>query len=158
MERPRGVTILGVLAILLAAMNLLTGILLITGVLPFEKAIGSLPDLGDMQASFEQTVKVMIVLFSVLGFVVGLGLLRMKDWARAFTRALCVLGLLGALIQMIQAFTIKDAPNFLFYAIAGGIYYWAFYYLGQKAIRAAFKPPAPAGVPPQDSSGPDSPA
>ncbi len=156
MARPRGVTILAVLAILLAAMNLLTGILLIAGVLPFEKAIGSLPDLGDLQASFEQTVKVMIVLFSALGLVVALGLLRMKDWARAVTRALCVLGLLGALIQMIQAFTIKDAPNFLFYAIAGGLYYWAFYYLGQKGIRAAFKPAAPAGAPPQDSAGPDS--
>jgi len=158
MQRPRGVTILATLAIVLACLNLLTGVLLITDAIPFEKATGSLPDLGDMQASFEQTVKVLMVLFSVAGFVVGAGLLLMKNWARAITRVLCVLGLLGALIQMIQAFTIKDAPSFLFYALAGGAYYWAFFYLGQKQIRAAFSPAPPAGSPPTTPAppGPDS--
>jgi len=158
MQRPRGVTILATLVIVLACLNLLTGVLVITGAIPFEKATGSLPDLGDMQASFEQTVKVLMVLFSVAGFAVGVGLLLMKNWARAITRVLCVLGLLGALIQMIQAFTVKDAPSFLFYALAGGAYYWAFFYLGRKHLRDAFAPPPPAGSPPPppDSPGPGS--
>jgi hypothetical protein len=156
MQRPRGVTILALLVIVLACLDLLTGVLLIAGVLPFEKAMGSVPDLGDLQASFEKTVKVLIVLFSFLGLVVGAGLLQMKNWARALTRALCVLGLLGALIQMIQAFTIKDAPSFLFYAIAGGAYYWAFYYLGQQGTRAAFGPAPPAGSEPPPPLSPGS--
>jgi len=156
MPRPRGVTILAILALVLAGMNLITGMLLISGAIPFDKTVGSLPDLGDMQASFEHTVKVLIVLFSVVGFLVGAGLLLMKGWARSLTRGLAVLGLLGALIQMLQAFTIKDAPTFLFYALAGGAYYWAFYYLGQKHIRAAFGPAPPPGSAPPSPQGPDS--
>jgi len=156
MQRPRGVTILAVLAIVLAGLDLLTGVLLIAGLIPFEKVVGSVPDLGDLQASFEQTMKVVIVMVSLLGLVVGVGLLRMQNWARAVARALGVLGLLGALIQMIQAFTIKDAPSFLFFAFAGGVYYWAFFYLGQKHIRAGFSPAPPPGSEPPASPGPDS--
>jgi len=156
MQRPRGVTILAVLVIVVAVLNLLNGVLLIYGVIPFEKAMGPVPDLGDMQASFEQTVKVMLVLVSLLALVVGVNLLLMKNWARRTTRALSVLGLLGSLVQMIQDFTIKDAPGFLFCAVIGGAYYWAFYYLGQDRIRAAFVPSAPAGQapPPPVSPGP----
>jgi len=157
MQRPRGVTILASLAIILASMDLLTGILLITGAIPFETGLGNMPNLGDLQADFESTMKVLIVLFSLLGLVVGVGLLRMKNWARAVTRVLCVLGLLGALVQMIQAITTKAALAFLFFAAVGGAYYWAFFYLGQAQTRAAFGPaPPPGSAPPPVAPGPDS--
>jgi hypothetical protein len=149
MKRPRAITLLAVLILLLAASNFVTGILLITGKVTFDKVFGQVPDLGDMQQDFEQTMKVVIILFSLLGAAVAWGLLAMKNWARVTTRVFAVLGLLGALMQMIQAFTIKDAPNFLFYAAVGGAYYWAFYYLGQAAVRAAFRPPLPPGSEPQ---------
>jgi len=149
---------LAVLALFLAASNLLTGILLITGKISFDKLLGQMPELGDMQPQFEQTMKVIIVLFSVLGIAVAVGLLGLKNWARATTRVISVLGLLGALIQMIQAFVARDAPNFLFYALVGGAYYAAFFYLGQASVRAAFAPPQPPGSAPQPPvpPGPDS--
>jgi hypothetical protein len=156
MQRPRAVTILAFLVLFLAASNLLTGILLITGKISMDKLIGQMPDLGEVQQDFEQTMKVIIVLFSVLGIAVALGLLGMKNWARATTRVLSVLGLLGALIQMIQAFVARDAPNFLFYAVVGGAYYWAFFYLGQAPVRAAFAPPRPPGSEPQPPIAPGS--
>jgi hypothetical protein len=81
----------------------------------------------------------------------------MKNWARALARGLAVFGLLSALVQLIQAFATKDAGNFLLAAFAGGIYYWAFYYLGQPPTRAAFAPPAPGSAPPPPAApGPDS--
>jgi len=158
MKRPRPITLLAFLVFFLAASNLLTGVLLITGKISFDKIAGQLPQLGDMQQNFEQTMKVFIVLFSVLGLAVGAGLLGMKNWARATTRVFSVLGLLGALIQMIQAFVAHDAPNFLFCAIVGGVYYWVFFYLGQASVRAAFAPPPPSGSAPQPPvpPGPDS--
>jgi hypothetical protein len=153
MQRPRPITILAVLVLLMALSNLVTGILLITGKVSFEKAFGQVPELGDMQQSFEQTMKVVIVLISVLALAIAWGLWNVQNWARSTTRVFCVLGLLGALIQMIQAFTIKDAINFLFYAIIGGAYYWVFFYLGQPGARAAFKPAGPASqpTPPSDA-------
>jgi len=156
MPRPRAVTLLAVIALFLAASNLVTGILLITRKISFDKLLGQMPDLGDMQPQFEQTMIVIIVLFSVLGIAVAVGLLGLKNWARATTRVISVLGLLGALVQMIQAFVARDAPNFLFFALVGGAYYGAFYYLGQASVRAAFAPPRPSGSPPTPPAGPGS--
>jgi len=158
MPRPRPVTLLAFLVFFLAASNLLTGVLLITGKISFDKIAGQLPPLGDVQENFEQTMKIIIVLFSVLGLAVATGLLGMKNWARATTRVFSVLGLLGALMQMIQAFVARDAVSFLVCALAGGAYYWAFYYLGQASVRAAFAPHPPAGSAPQPpiAPGPDS--
>jgi len=143
MKRPRAVTVLAVLILLLGASNFVTGMFLISGRVTFDKVFNHMPDLGEMQQDFEQTMKVVIVLSSLLVVAVAWGLLAMKNWARVTTRVLAVLGLLGALIQMIEAFTGKDAPNFLFYALVGGAYYWAFYYLGQSGVRAAFAMPSP---------------
>jgi len=156
MQRPRPVTLLAVLVILLSASNLLTGILLITGKLPFDKVLGQAPDLGDLRDQFERTMKVVIVFISFLGFAVGIGLLGMKNWARVTTRVLAVLGLLGALIQIIQAFAGKEPGAFLFYAIVGGAYYWAFFYLGQAPVRAAFNPRPPQDSAPQPPAPPGS--
>jgi hypothetical protein len=151
MPRPRPVTLLAVLTLLLAASNLLTGILLITGKVPLDKLLGQMPDLGDMKADFEQTMEVVIIVFSVLGLAIGLGLLGMKNWARVATRVLAVLGLLGALVQMITAFVAKDAGHFLFYALIGGGYYAAFWYLGKAQVRAAFAGTPPPQPPPADA-------
>jgi hypothetical protein len=151
MQRPRPVTILAVLTLLLSASNLFAGVLLITGRVSLDQLLGQMPDLGDLKASFEQTMEVTVLLFGLLGLAIGLGLLGMKNWARAATRVLAVLGLLGALVQMIQAFVAKDAAHFLFYAVIGGGYYAAFWYLGQAHVRAAFGAGPPRGVPPPDT-------
>jgi hypothetical protein len=156
MKRPRAVTVLAVLILLLGASNFVTGMLLISGQITFDKLFGQLPALGDMQQDFEQTMKVIIVLFSLLSAAVAWGLLALKNWARVTTRVFAVLGLLGALMQMIQAFTTRDAPSFLVTAVIGGAYYWAFYYLGQAPVRAAFVPSAPPGSEPQPPAVPGS--
>src|SRR5271170_7441551 len=153
MSRPRPVTLLAVLILFLAASNLLIGVLLIAGKITFEEMMVQMPGGADIQQQLEQTMKVFIVLLSVLAIAVGLGLLVMKNWARATTRVLAVFGLLGVLVQMIQAFVAHDAPNFLFCAVIGGAYYWAFFYLGQASVRAAFTPAAAPGSAPQPPSG-----
>jgi hypothetical protein len=160
MQRPRAVTILAVLVLVLGVMNLITGILLVTGKVTFDKVFGQVPDLGELQQNFEQTMKVVVILFSLVGIAIAFGLWRLQGWARRTTRVFAVLGLLGALIQMIQAFTIRDPVNFVFYAAVGGAYYWAYYYLGTAPIRAAFTPhpppSSPAPEPPQASLPPGS--
>ena len=158
MHRPRGVTLLAILALVIAGSNLLTGAMLITGNLTFDQLFGPMPDLGDMQDKFEHFMKFTFLMASVVILCTGLGLLGLRNWARITMRVLAILSLLGALISMGQAFVDKQASRFLFSAVLGGVYYWAFHYLGIKPIRAAFLPPPPPGsaLPPPDSPGPDS--
>ena len=151
MHRPRPVTILAIITLLLSASNLFTGIMLITGKVSLDQLVGQLPDMGDLNAEFQQAMEVIIIVFSVLGVALGLGLLGMKNWARAATRVVAVLGLLGGLVQMITAFVAKDPVHFLLYALIGGGYYAAFWYLGQAHVRASFSSSPPPQIPPADA-------
>jgi len=158
MQRPRLVTLLAALALFLAFSYFLAGLLLYTGKINLDEFLSRMPQLEGMKDVFLHTAEVFTLLFGLLYLLTGLGLLGMKNWARALARGLAVFGLLSALVQMLQAFSSKDAGAFLLAAIGGGIYYWAFYYLGQPAIRAAFRPAPPPGSapPPPLPPGPDS--
>jgi hypothetical protein len=159
MRRPRLVTLLAFLALFLAFSYLLAGLLLYSGKINLDEFLSQMPQLEGMKETFLHTAEVFTLLFGLLYLLAGLGLLGMKNWARALARGLAVFGLLSALVQMLQAFSTKDAATFLLAAIGGGIYYWAFYYLGQPATRAAFGPPPPPGAvpPPSATSGPGAP-
>jgi hypothetical protein len=136
--------------ILLAVLNLPAGFSLLSGKLRLEDVMGQVPDLGDMRESFTRNLAIASILFSVLGILLGAGLLWRKDWARKIMRVVSVMGLLGALVQMISAFVARDAGHFLGYSIAGGCYYWAFWYLAKPAVKAVFSPPPPPPEPPVD--------
>ena len=157
MQRPRLVTLLAALALFLAFSYLMAGLLLYSGKINLDEFISQMPQLEGMKDTFVHTAEVFTLLFGLLYLATGAGLLGMKNWARALARGLAVFGLLSALVQLIQAFTTKDAGSFLLAALAGGIYYWAFYYLGQPATRAAFAPHPPPGaqLPPPAAPGPD---
>jgi len=158
MARPRPVTILAVLSLFLAFWYLLVGALLSTGKIPIGEMMKQVPQFADMQETFERAAVVFALLFGCAYLFTGIGLLRTMNWARASARVLGVLGLLSALIQMIQAFVARDPVVFLGSAVIGGAFYWAFYYLGQASVRSAFAPHPPPGSAPQPpvASGPDS--
>jgi len=157
MQRPRAVTVLAVLALIIAGSNLLTGAMLVTGNLTLEQVFGPLPNVGDMRAEFEHVMKFMVLMLSLGAFAIGAGLLALKNWARIAMRVFTFLGFLGAVVTMFRAFGDREAAMFLFCAILGGAYYWAFHYLGQPAARAAFAPPPPpaSAPPPPVPPGPD---
>jgi hypothetical protein len=158
MQRPRPVTLLAILALFLAFSYLSAGMLLYTGKLNLDEFISQVPQIADMKETFLHTAEGFTLVFGIAYLLAGIGLLLMKNWGRATARGLAVFGLLSALVQMIQAFTSKDARSFLLAAIAGGIYYWAFFYLGQPRTRAAFGPPPPpdSATPPAVPPGSDS--
>src|SRR5208282_2254259 len=108
MARPRPVTILAVLSLFLAFWYLLVGALLSTGKIPIGEMMKQVPQFADMQETFERAAVVFALLFGCAYLFTGIGLLRTMNWARASARVLGVLGLLSALIQMIQAFVARD--------------------------------------------------
>ncbi|HUJ41532.1 MAG TPA: hypothetical protein VLW54_13405 [Candidatus Acidoferrales bacterium] len=152
MKRPRLVTLFAVLALFLASSYVMAGLLLYTGKISLDEFIRQMPQLADMKDTVFHTALVFTLMFGLLYLLAGAGLLQMKNWGRALTRGLAIFGLLSALVNLIQAFASKDAASFLVAAIAAGLYYWAFYYLGQPAIRAAF------GVPPRTGPAPPPPS
>lgn len=158
MPRPRPVTLFASLALLVASSYLFTGIMLYLGKINLDDFASQVPQIAEMKETFLQAALVFSAVFGFAYLAAGIGLLLMKDWARALARGLAVFALLGALVQMIQSFTTQNAGGFLFSAMGAGIAYWAFYYLGQPRARAAFGPPPPAGSPPSPPAppGPDS--
>lgn len=97
MKRPVGVTILGVLAIVAGALELL----------------GSLPYLGltlglrgftgplvTSTASFAMTVGVVMLLIGALEIAFGIGALRLSHWAWTFGVTLSVIAIVVAVAQM----------------------------------------------------------
>jgi uncharacterized membrane protein (DUF2068 family) len=153
MPRPRPVSFLAVLACLLGASYLITAALLKSGKFPVDQMLAQMPNLGDIgRDEIIQTMTVLAAVFGVLGVIIGLGLLGMKNWARAAARVFAALFLLGALINMIQAFHDGAAAGFLIYAVIGGADYAVFWYLGRAQVRAAFARVPPAALPPAGSS------
>ncbi len=152
MPRPRPVTFLGVLACLLGSSYLITAVLLKSGKFPVDQMLAQMPNLGDIgRDEIVQTLIVLAAVFGALGVIIGLGLLGMKNWARVAARVFAVLFLLGALINMIQAFHDGAAAGFLLYAVAGGADYAVFWYLGRAQVRAAFARVPPSQMPPADA-------
>lgn len=156
MQRPGLVTLLAVLALFMAFSYLLAGMLLHSGKINLDEFISQMPQLAGMKETFLHAAEVFTLIFGIAYLIAGVGLLQMKNWGRATARGLAVFGLLSALVQMIQAFSTKDPAGFLFAALAGGIYYWAFFYLGQAGTRAAFGPPPPPDSAPQPPISPGS--
>jgi lysylphosphatidylglycerol synthetase-like protein (DUF2156 family) len=154
MQRPRPVTLFAGLALFLASSYLFSGVMLYLGKIDLDEVIRQLPQIADMRETFVHTALVFAVMFGVAYLAAGVGLLLMKNWARALARVLAVLGLLGALVQMIECFTTQEAAGFFFAAVGGGLSYWAFFYLGQPHARAAFNAaPPPGSEPPPVAPG-----
>jgi hypothetical protein len=119
MERPRGVTLLAVLSFLTALNALLAGILLLAGLLDL-RAISFLLQiatlvmylfgmiagcgsraLGALALILQIPLNLIFVtsfLSAVLYGAIGLGLLRLRNWARWLVIALCILELIGAAV------------------------------------------------------------
>lgn len=158
MQRPRPVTLFAALALFLASSYLFSGVMLYLGKVDLDEVIRQLPQIAEMKETFLHTALVFTIIFGVGYLAAGIGLLLMKNWARALARVLAVFSLLGALVQMIQSFTTSDAAGFFLAAVAGGVSYWAFFFLGQPHARAAFgTAPPPGSAPPPVSPGSDSP-
>ena len=106
MERPAGVTVIGVLEILSAACCALLGILFLFGGAFFmtlmQRSGGTTsPGAGAMVAGGFAFVGIICFAIAALDVIVSIGMFKLREWARITTIVLCsigvVLGLLGFL-------------------------------------------------------------
>lgn len=146
MARPVGVTILAILNFIGAAFCLLGGITMIAGggflatLISQQNQPGSAGAAGFF-AGLGAFMGIFIIIIGGIGLLVGIGLLKLKEWARIVSivfagigAALQLLGLLGSLSH----FNIIAVVWSLFWIGINGLIIW---YLLKPEVKAAFQNP-----------------
>ncbi|HUA01735.1 MAG TPA: hypothetical protein VMB02_15475 [Candidatus Aquilonibacter sp.] len=138
MQRPTGVTVLAVLAfcgaglmVIFALISLLGGAVVST-LAP--SRMGSIAGVG------VAVLGVFLLIVAAVNVVIGVGLLKLKNWARILTIIFCALALLSAVLSILNPFHIH--VFFLFFLIRrlvfAAIYAWILWYLFQPNVKQAF--------------------
>jgi uncharacterized membrane protein (DUF2068 family) len=139
MQRPTGVTILAVLAFIGAGL-LVVGALfsLLGGMLVSTMGASRMGMLAGVGAA---VIAVFLLVAAAVDIVVGVGLWKLKNWARIITIVLIGIGLLGSVLSIISPFGHMHVFFFLFLIrrlILAAIYAWILWYLFQPNVKQAF--------------------
>ena len=141
MERPTGVTVIAVLDFIGAGFCLLAacGFVLFGGMMAARMA--GMP-LGMMGGAGMAIVAVIFLGFAVLAVVLGIGLLKLQNWARIVTIIFCglailraVAGLFGAFMGVGPMFMGGFIVRFVITLAINGLILW---YLFQPNVKQAF--------------------
>jgi len=142
MERPVGVTVIAVLDFIGAGFLVLAALamMLLGGVMAARMANGM--PLGMLGGAGLAVVAVFCLGFAVLGVVIGVGLLKLQNWARVVTIVLTGLGALFAVLGLLGGVM---SPGMMF---GGGLIVrqivtlaidgWILWYMFQPHVKQAF--------------------
>jgi hypothetical protein len=139
MQRPTGVTILAVLTFIGAAFLVVGALLSLLG----GAVISSLGSarMGMMAGVGAAVVAIFLVILALVEVVIGLGLLKLQNWARIVTIVLVGLSLLGSLGSLFSPFAHLHIFFFLFLVrrlVFAAIGVWILWYLFQPNVKQAF--------------------
>ncbi len=152
MKRPGGVTVLALLHFLEAILFLLVGLMLFLVVQLLAQvgtgAVQQAPDemtrrvmtllLEWIQGGQMQVVYAVIVVLALVFIVVGVGLWRLRPWARLLTLALMVLRLLFLLPGLIFSLVRFEPLSLVVQLVFVLLYAWIIWYLFQPEVKRAF--------------------
>lgn len=140
MQRPTGVTILAVLAfcgagfLVLGALGALFGGALLSSL--------SSSGIGMMAGVGAAMIAVFLLIFAALDVAIGVGLLKLRNWARVVTIVLIGLGFLGSVFSVFSPFAHMHVFFMQFLIrrlVLAAIYAWILWYLFQPNVKQAFK-------------------
>jgi len=138
MQRPTGVTILAVLAFLGAGFLLLLALLSLVGGALFSTLASS--RMGALAGVGAVVVAIFLLIFAILDVAIGIGLLKLQNWARIVTIVFIGLGFLGSVLSIFSPFHV----HFFFVVflirrlVLAAIYAWILWYLFQPNVKQAF--------------------
>jgi hypothetical protein len=137
MERPTGVTILAVLAFVATAGLVFAGLaVLLGGAMVANMAVR--PGMGMMAGTLGAILGVVFLGFAILYVAVGIGFVKLQNWARVLTIVLCGLGVLFNGLSILAAL-LHFAPLLVVgRAIGLGINLWIVLYLLKPHVKQAF--------------------
>ena len=128
-EVPTGVKVVSVLYYIGAALELLLAIALFIGAGTIASKI---PIIGALGAGLFVVVGVVLIGLAALSFFVGRGLWKAQKWARIVAIIFSVLGVLFAVLGMVQGQVASSVVNLIISGAIGG------YLLFSKDVKAAF--------------------
>ena len=138
MQRPTGVTILAVLYFLGAACFLLVGLLSFVG---GSLLAGLAHSGGPGSAIFAMggvIIGVVCVLFAVLDFAIGMGFIKLQNWARVTAIVLTAIGIIFGLLGLLNVVMHMVIFSIIWQLIILAIYIWILLYLLKPHVKQAF--------------------
>lgn len=140
MERPIGVTILAVLEFISAGFILLLGLLLTVGL----SALGAMGRGGEggsilgVLAALGAAAGVLVMILAVIPLAIGIGLWKLKNWARIVVIVFSVLGLVSNLFGVIGGVSAGEMFSLSSGVIGLGINVLVIWYMFQPHVKQAF--------------------
>ncbi len=129
---PIGVKIISVLYYIGAVFGILVGLLFLVGAGMMSSIADKIPLLGALGAGLFIIGGIILMGLGVLGFFVGKGLWKARPWARIVAIIITSLGILMAIISMIQGNIINNIFSLVIELVIGG------YLLFSSSVKEAF--------------------
>jgi hypothetical protein len=141
MQRPTGVTILAVLAFVGAGILVLTGLAVFLGGALLSN-MASYPQMAALAGVGGVIIGIFWLGIGAFDVVIGIGLLKLQNWARIVTIVFGGLALLsaalGLLLSLMHGFGFGFPGFFFLRLIAVAIWVWIIVYLLKPHVKQAF--------------------
>jgi len=129
---PTGVKVIAVLYYIGAVLGIIFGLLFLVGTGMMGSIANQIPLLGALGAGLFVVGGIIMIGLGVLGFFVGRGLWKARPWARIVAIIFAALGILMAVISMIQGSIASNIFNLVIQLVIGG------YLLFSNNVKQAF--------------------
>lgn len=129
---PVGVKIISVLYYIGAVLGVIFGILFLVGAGAIGSIADQIPLLGALGAALFVVGGIILIGLGVLGFFVGRGLWKARSWARIVAIILAALGILLAVVSMVQGEIVSNIFGLVINLVIGG------YLLFSNSVKEAF--------------------
>ena len=129
---PTGVKVIAVLYYIGAVLGIIFGLLFFVGAGTIGSISSQIPILGALGAGLFVVGGIILIGLGVLGFFVGRGLWKARPWARIVATIFAALGILMAIISMIQGSIASNIVNLVIQLVIGG------YLLFSNNVKQAF--------------------
>jgi hypothetical protein len=137
MERPTGVTILALLAFVGTGLSVLGALgVLLGGAMVANMA--ARPGMGMLAGTVGAVIGVVLLGVAILYAVVGIGFLKLQNWARILVLVLCGLGVLFNGLGLLGALFHFSVLVVVWRVIAVAIDLWIVLYLLKPHVKQAF--------------------
>lgn len=145
MERPLGVTILACLMYLGALAMTALGVVLMVGMGLIGAAVGGTEATGSgagmaMLASLGLIGGIVCLIFAGLHGAIGMGLWKLKNWARVTTLVLTGIGVLINSLGLLAALMAMEIFSIMWVGVQLGLGVWIVMYLMKPETKQAFAP------------------
>jgi hypothetical protein len=147
MKRPVGITVLAIVAFVMAAFFALSAFRAIVGGYIVATTLRS-PLVPDAAASPVSYFGIMIAICAILFGIDGVGLWKLKEWGRQLTFGLVAISLIVDLVLTAAALINSQLLVMVFWTSFAGIDAFLLWYLSRPTVKSLFRRVTPAATAP----------